>query len=337
MSKIICDVCGTSYPDTANQCPICGCVRTPENKKTTVAANSEKRANSGYTYVKGGRFSKTNVRKRMKSGDIVSVNVVKDSKKGAQKNEKNGERGLVATVIVLLLAIVAAVLYITIRYFVPTFISSDEPLPTQTQSTETAETTVACESISLDTATIKFEGTGQTYTLTAEVKPENTTDTVKFVSADETVASVDYEGNIATVTAVGEGKTTITVSCGAFSASCDVECTIVEETETTTDETQTTETGETTEPTDPSETTAATVPDGTKLELNREDITLLQFNEVWDLYDGDIPVESITWTTDNPAIATIENGVVKAVGVGQTTVYAEYNGQKVSCIIRCSF
>ena len=27
MSKIICDVCGTSYPDTAEQCPICGCSR----------------------------------------------------------------------------------------------------------------------------------------------------------------------------------------------------------------------------------------------------------------------------------------------------------------------
>ena len=27
MSKIICDVCGTSYPDTADCCPICGCPR----------------------------------------------------------------------------------------------------------------------------------------------------------------------------------------------------------------------------------------------------------------------------------------------------------------------
>ena len=27
MSKIICDICGTSYPDTADCCPICGCSR----------------------------------------------------------------------------------------------------------------------------------------------------------------------------------------------------------------------------------------------------------------------------------------------------------------------
>jgi len=27
MSKIICDICGTSYPETAESCPICGCSR----------------------------------------------------------------------------------------------------------------------------------------------------------------------------------------------------------------------------------------------------------------------------------------------------------------------
>ena len=27
MNKIICDICGTSYPDTADECPICGCSR----------------------------------------------------------------------------------------------------------------------------------------------------------------------------------------------------------------------------------------------------------------------------------------------------------------------
>ena len=31
MSKIICDICGTSYPETATQCPICGCVLAPDD------------------------------------------------------------------------------------------------------------------------------------------------------------------------------------------------------------------------------------------------------------------------------------------------------------------
>ena len=25
MSKIICEICGTTYPETASHCPICGC------------------------------------------------------------------------------------------------------------------------------------------------------------------------------------------------------------------------------------------------------------------------------------------------------------------------
>ena len=32
MSKIICDVCGTRYPDTAEQCPICGHIRAASGK-----------------------------------------------------------------------------------------------------------------------------------------------------------------------------------------------------------------------------------------------------------------------------------------------------------------
>lgn len=320
MSKIICDVCGTSYPDTATQCPICGCVRTPENKKISEDSNTT----AGYTYVKGGRFSKSNVRKRMKTGNSASVNVTKNAKKPAQKAEKNGERGLVVAVIVLLLAIIAAVLYITFRFFLPAYISPEQPQTVTTQPTETEPVEISCEKISLDATTIAFSNVGDTATLTAEVTPADTTDTLEFVSADETVAKISYDGNKATVTAVAEGKTMVVVTCGTLKVTCNVECVVEEATDAT-------------DVTDPSDTTTATVPDGAKLEMNREDITLLTWNESWDLYTGDIPAELISWTTDNAQVATIDNGVVKAVGVGMTTVYGEYNGQKVSCIIRCSF
>ena len=63
MSKIICEVCGTSYPETANQCPICGCVRPAD----ATSVETDTAVETGYTYVKGGRFSKANVRKRNRS------------------------------------------------------------------------------------------------------------------------------------------------------------------------------------------------------------------------------------------------------------------------------
>lgn len=65
MSKIICDVCGTSYPESATQCPICGCVRPAEVVTVSSEGNPVEMPTSGtYTYVKGGRFSKSNVKKR---------------------------------------------------------------------------------------------------------------------------------------------------------------------------------------------------------------------------------------------------------------------------------
>ena len=27
--KVICDVCGTTFPETATHCPICGCAKSP--------------------------------------------------------------------------------------------------------------------------------------------------------------------------------------------------------------------------------------------------------------------------------------------------------------------
>ena len=63
---------------------------------------------------------------------------------------------------------------------------------------------------------------GETETLVATVMPENATDkSVVWESGNESAAAVSQEG---LVTAVGEGKATITVKTndGGFSASCEV-------------------------------------------------------------------------------------------------------------------
>ena len=73
MSKVICDICGTAYPETATQCPICGCAR--DNVTQTPAADATQKtdgeAAGGYTYVKGGRFSKSNVRASSTSSGTI--------------------------------------------------------------------------------------------------------------------------------------------------------------------------------------------------------------------------------------------------------------------------
>lgn len=74
-----------------------------------------------------------------------------------------------------------------------------------------------CTGITLDRDTLTI-ARGETATLTATVKPADTTDKVVWSSADKTIATVEN----GVVTAVGQGETTITAACGDKTASCKV-------------------------------------------------------------------------------------------------------------------
>ena len=116
MNKIICDVCGTSYPETANQCPICGCARPGDAK--SVAGETGKRTEGGsYNFVRGGHFSKGNVRRR-NSTKQTKAGAPAESNSGTSA-EKTANIGLVVTAVLLLLAIIAVVVYICLRVFLP--------------------------------------------------------------------------------------------------------------------------------------------------------------------------------------------------------------------------
>ena len=88
MSKIICDICGTSYPETAEQCPICGTAR-PVDIQGIIPDDEPAEPRSGYTYVKGGRFSKANVKKR----NIIIFYAIY-TKKSRKYNKKRDVRGI---------------------------------------------------------------------------------------------------------------------------------------------------------------------------------------------------------------------------------------------------
>ena len=104
MSKIVCEICGTTYPESANQCPICGSAKPVDMQSTESGSGA-------YTYVKGGRFSKSNVRKRNRGKEVARVVNSKEEKKD------RGSRGLVITAVVLMLAVLLVVGYIAFRFF----------------------------------------------------------------------------------------------------------------------------------------------------------------------------------------------------------------------------
>ena len=62
MSKIICEICGTVYPDNATQCPICGYPRKGEQKQEPVETEEVAAAVSAAERTKGGHFSNNNVK-----------------------------------------------------------------------------------------------------------------------------------------------------------------------------------------------------------------------------------------------------------------------------------
>ena len=322
MSKIICDVCGTSFPETASQCPICGCVRSGDAKVIASDANEpEANGNGSYTYVKGGRFSKSNVKKRNKSAHInVEGDLTTQGGTGGEGAPNNV--GLVVVVIALLLAIVAVVIYIVTRFFAPV---GDQKVPTPstevnsttTQATEesTVDTTtfeILCTDIVASKTVMEFDSAEATGVLDVTVEPVDTTDEIVFTSADETIATVSADG---TVTAVGPGETVITVQCGEVTAECRVVCTF-----------------EAVTPDAPIETPEYSTEN---FKLRKTDISMGQKGQTYVLYKGEIPVELITWTSGNEKVATVENGTVKAVGKGTTKIYAEYGGVKLECVVRC--
>ncbi len=324
MSKIICDVCGTSYPETASQCPICGCACPAEAKGVSGDTSVENKASGTYQHVRGGRFSKSNVQKRNRSIQTPVHNTTASKMSKANKKKDNTTKGLAATAVVLLLAIIATLVYISLRFFAPSVIEKpqlDDPVKdSQISGTETPEQTtgvktIQCTGISLDVTYMSFDKVGSARMVYATKEPADTTDVLSFSSSDVNIATVDDHGKI---TSTGNGEAIITVTCGEKSATCQVVCFDESLVETT------------------APTTETTVPEE-QFMLNRSDITFSKKDESWLLYSGSISKTDITWSSDDPTIAEIDNGKVIAVGGGITQVHGEYDGVKVSCIIRCSF
>ena len=262
MSKIICDVCGTRYPDSSEQCPICGCANSNAANEIEQNPETEEFEVSARPAVKGGRFSKSNVRKRLKNQPVydepVDVRSRTADRREAEETyseedfskESGGKGGTVLNVllVIVIIALLAVSAYIFLEYFMPNFIGSKAPevptesivqteapteAPTETQA-PTEAPTVPCQQLVLENTDITLREAGEMYLLNVQVLPEDTTDELLYVSSNENVATVNEEGR---VTAVGEGSVVISVICGEQQLECNVVCDFTpEETEGPTEE-----------------------------------------------------------------------------------------------------
>ena len=327
MNQIICDICGSEYPEGYDRCPVCSYPRQGGEK--VVAAGAVEAAREK---VKGGRFSTKNVKKRRKAQKKAAL--AAETAGAAEQPEQKGSpnKPLWIIIVLLLVAIVLVSAYIAMRFgsglgqFLP--LPTDAPTTVGTVPTEpTVPPTTPCAAITLDTAVIALDEAGQQHQIGMKLIPEKTTDPVTYLSQDPAVAKVDEKGLL---TAVGSGQTVITITCGKIVRECTVVCWFEE---ATTAPTETTVPPETTKPTEAAEPAV--------LKLDPEDVSCFTAGESFTLYarlgDSSVGRSKVTWSTSDSKVAKVEKGVVTAVGKGTATITAEYNGEKATCVVRCRF
>lgn len=347
MSKIICDICGTSYQDTAECCPICGCTRDSAadilTDEAMIGAAAEVAADPADRKKQIFDYDEANAQRKAEPEEDDE-----DEDFDEEEDEDDRPRRNVFVVILLTVLIVALLLaggFLVVRYILPNMGDKAEttPVATETQQLQTevptTEANIACETLVLKSASqADLTEEGFSHLINVLVIPEDTTDALTFESADQSVATVSEDGKI---TAVGEGETIVTITCGNVQAFVNVVCDFTPETEATEEATEATEEATEAEGETTGETVAET--EGNKeidptiqLKLVKNDIRLGVYYSFTLELDCSLDAKDVEWSSEHPHIATVnEEGVVTAVQAGTTAIIAKYGDQQVQCMIRC--
>lgn len=317
MSKVICAVCGTTYPDTDTQCPICGSVRPAENSLVDETVDE----NEGYTYVKGGRFSKSNVRKRNQGVPVTTVTTSRRAESSSDYGEEyeqprsrmDGKRlGLVIALVCLLLIVILMFTYIGITLLDK---NSDDEQPGISQNNE-----IHCTGLNISKLDYSMTRKGEILKLDVTATPKGCTDEIRYSEdSNGQIITVDQSGKIV---CVGNGNAVVTITCGDYKKECRISVVI--------DESLT--------PPEPVEPTTPEAP--VKVMLFYSNLTMNFENEKWTLFaSGDVTAKELTWVSDNPAVAKVDNeSNVYAVSEGETDIHAKYGDIVVaSCHVKCDF
>jgi len=350
MNKIICDICGTTYSESADRCPICGSSREfgiedieqiPEMMPEFVP---EPRKRSGF-FSGAAKKAQESLYDMDDPGSDPPMDILPEVDDPATLAHSGPKHRVSYFVVILLSVLIGACVIVSVfllfRYYLPhQFSWETEPRRVETEDTasETTipeETTVPCSSIVLTSGVPEITRLGQYWLLHVLVMPEDTTDQLTFTSSDESVVTVTAEGRLCSV---GEGTATIVISCGSEQILCQVTVKLPQE--ETEPDTQTEQAEET------EQTEAATVSDSEEeteetqivLKLKQTDISFTKKGVTFLLQlDCDLRPEDVSWMTLDPDVAICHDGLVTVLGKGTTRIVAQYGDQQVYCIIRCDF
>lgn len=335
MSKIICDICGTSYQETAECCPICGCARDAASHFLAADILTEEIAElEGVVSKKKQIFDYDEVNMIPEQDDSEEDEDAAGYEEEEEEEQPRHNTFVVILLTVLIVALLLAAGFIFVKYFLPNMGGEEETVPETTvaqlpETTEATELRIPCETLVLNSsAKAELTEVGFSHLINVMPSPKDTTDVLTFVSADQSIATVSEDGKI---TAVAEGETIVTISCGDVQMFVNVVCKFVPETEATTEATE-----ETVDATVAETEPAKEVDPNATLKLKKTDISLGVYYEFRLELDCDLEPTDVEWSSEHPYIATVnEEGVVTAVKSGTTAIIAKYGAQQVQCIVRC--
>lgn len=354
MSKIICDVCGTVYQDSADFCPICGYAQGEYPNKlqdTFMAENGSKgpvKQKHIFDYDQEDGYSDSHE-------DTDPYDDDDDLEEVSEYEAPSRASTIIIVVLVVIITLLlVAIGFLFFRFYLPNQSKqAPENVPAATQivaeatTEEPTEPTIPCTSLVLTSGLTELNREGQYWLLHVTALPEDTTDELIFTSEDESIVTVNEHGRL---TAVGEGETNVFIACGEKEIKCRVVVRF-EEPEEIAAETKANNVPEAVDHTDlPEETAAETIEEETKteekpasadnivLKLEEYDLSSTVRGVSFELkLDCDLKPEDVTWLTLDSKVALVKNGLVTTIGPGQTKIVAQYNGQQVECIIRCNF
>lgn len=369
MDKIVCDICGTIYPESMENCPTCGCSRDfgLENLEEEFLDDAILGAASERTEAEPKKksraifdYDEVNPPRRSRKAPVVEDDFDDDDDEEEEEEEGSGTNvGLVVILLILIVLLLLTAGFFFVRYFLPNMNAEEETtpivttIPVETEALETTEPTIPCANLVIPGGKVELGKDGM-WLMNVQVYPSNTTDTLEYASSDESIVTVSADG---TVTAVGEGTATIVVTCGGMQIDCSVlvDYTIGEETASTeeipamevdaesetgaSEETISEEETQAQEETQAAtEATEETTSGELVVKLKKTDISIFaRYTSVTLELDCDLELTDLTWFTMDSTVAIVNDGVVTATGSGITRIYGDYGDQRVECIIRCNF
>ena len=159
MSKIICDICGTTYPETADQCPICGCTKEMLEQFLAEDMLQEKTAEEAPVAQQAPSRSKSGTPQDdaayPANAQRESDAYTDDFDEEEEEEESRSNVFLIALLVVVIVALLAVTGFIFVKYFLPNMGSETVPPTTQAAPTtealptETTIPTIPCESLVL--------------------------------------------------------------------------------------------------------------------------------------------------------------------------------------------